>query len=124
SELAAFRQSLQENGYVEGRNLAIEYRWAEGRFGDLPAMASDLVRRNVKVVAAVGGNNSNLAAKAATSTIPIVFTSGGDPVRLGLVDSLSKPGGNLTGVSFLVTDLSAKGLGVLHEFIPRAKTVA
>jgi putative ABC transport system substrate-binding protein len=124
SELAAFRQSLQENGYEEGRNLAIEYRWAEGQFDRLPAMAADLVRRNVQVIAAVGGNNSNLAAKAATSTIPIVFTSGADPVRLGLVDSLSRPGGNVTGVNFLVVELAAKGLGVLHEFIPRARTMA
>jgi putative ABC transport system substrate-binding protein len=124
SEAAAFRRSLQENGYEEGRNLAIEYRWAEGQFDRLPTMAADLVRRKVSVIAAVGGNDSNLAAKAATTTIPIVFTSGGDPVRLGLVDSLSRPGGNVTGVNFLVTELSAKGLGVLHEFIPKAKVVA
>jgi putative ABC transport system substrate-binding protein len=123
-ELDAFRRSLQENGFEEGRNLTVEYRWAEGQFDRLPAMALDLTRQKVQVIAAVGGNNSNLAAKAATSTIPIVFTSGGDPVRLGLVDGLSRPGGNLTGVSFLVTDLSAKGLSVLHEFIPRAKTIA
>jgi putative ABC transport system substrate-binding protein len=122
-ELAAFRKSLQENGYDEGRNLAIEYRWAEGQFNRLPALAADLIQRKVQLIAAVGGNDSNLAAKAATSTIPIVFTSGGDPVRLGLVDGLSRPGGNLTGVSFLVTDLSAKGLSVLHEFIPKAKAV-
>lgn len=123
-ELAAFQQGLKDGGYEEGRNLTIEYRWANGQFDRLPAMATDLVRRKVGAIAAVGGFNSNLAAKAATNSIPIVFTTGGDPTKLGLVASLSRPGGNITGVNFLATELSAKELGLLREIIPNAKTVA
>ncbi len=123
-ELAAFRQGLKEGGYEEGLNVKIEYRWADGRFDQLPSMAADLVGQQIGVIAAVGGNNSNLAAKAATNKIPIVFSSAADPVILGLVSSMSRPEGNITGVYFPSTDLLSKGLGILHETVPTAKTVA
>jgi putative ABC transport system substrate-binding protein len=124
ANLAAFRQGLNETGYVEGQNVAIEYRWAEGRYDRLPAMAADLVGRKVDVIVGGGGPPSAFAAKNATSTIPIVFTSGGDPVATGLVASLSQPGGNLTGVSILYTDLVPKRLELLSELAPHAGTIA
>jgi putative ABC transport system substrate-binding protein len=123
-ELAAFRQGLKEGGYEEGRNLKIEYRWADGRFDQLSPMAKELIGRNVSVLAAVGGNDSNLAAKAATNKIPIVFSSAADPVRLGLIRSMSRPEGNITGVYFPSTDILPKALGILHATVPIAKTVA
>jgi putative ABC transport system substrate-binding protein len=121
--VAAFRKGLGEAGYVEGQNVAIEYRWAEGQYDRLPALAADLVRRVVAVMVTTGGEPSALAAKAATSTIPIVFTVGGDPVKLGLVESFNRPGGNSTGVSVLTTAPEAKRLGLLHELMPDAKIV-
>jgi putative ABC transport system substrate-binding protein len=123
-QLAAFHKGLNEGGFEDKRNLAVEYRWAEGRSERLPELAADLVQRNVAVIVAVGGNASNLAAKRATGTIPIVFNSGSDPIQLGMVTSLSRPGGNITGVTFFASDLVAKQVDVLHQLVPRAKTVA
>jgi putative ABC transport system substrate-binding protein len=119
--VAAFRAGLQTGGgYVEGQNVTIEYRWAEGQYGRLPELAIDLVRLGVVVLVATGGEPSALAAKAATSTIPIVFSIGGDPVKFGLVASLGRPGGNTTGVSLLTTAPEGKRLGLLKELAPGA----
>jgi putative tryptophan/tyrosine transport system substrate-binding protein len=121
--VAAFHQGLRETGYVEGQNVAIEYRWAEGRYDRLPALAADLVARKVDVIFAAS-NPAALAAKNATSTIPIVFFSGGDPVAAGLITSLARPGGNLTGVSGLTVELNPKRLELLSELVPQARVIA
>jgi putative ABC transport system substrate-binding protein len=121
--LAPFREGLADFGYVEGRNVAIQYRWAEGNYNRLPALAADLVDRQVTVIVAIP-DPAAFAAKAATAIIPIVFISGDDPVKIGLVDSLSRPGGNLTGFCGLVEAVTAKQIAVLHELVPNATSIA
>jgi putative tryptophan/tyrosine transport system substrate-binding protein len=121
--LVAFRKGLSESGYIEGQNVAIEYQWAEGQYDRLPGLATELARRQVAVIAALDGPAA-LAAKAATTTIPIVFNTGGDAVAVGLVGSLERPGGNLTGVNMIAGPLPAKQFGLLHEIIPTTRIIA
>lgn len=123
SRLNAFHQGLAESGFAEGRNIAIEYRWADGQYNRLPALAADLVARNVDVIVAPGGAPAALAAKGSTVSKPIVFEMGGDPVKLGVVDSLSRPGSNITGVSSLSVEVSRKRLEFMRELLPRAATL-
>jgi putative ABC transport system substrate-binding protein len=122
--IAEFRQGLAEAGYIEGRNVAVEYRWAEGRYDRLPALAEDLVRRRSAVIVATGSIPTALAAKAATSTIPIVFMTGGDPVKYGLVASFNRPGGNVTGVNIRAFEIASKRVQFLSELVPQATTIA
>lgn len=122
--MAAIKEGLKASGFVEGQNLSIEYRWAEGQYGRLPALAAELVSRRVGVIVLVGGGPAVPAAKAATTTIPIVFTMGDDPVKTGLVEALNRPGGNITGISLLTVSMEAKRLQLLHELVPHVVSIA
>jgi putative ABC transport system substrate-binding protein len=123
-EATFFRKGLNEAGYIEGQNVMVEYHWLEGRYERLPALMADLARRRSAVIATPGSNVASIAAKAATTTIPIVFGVGEDPVKLGLVESLARPGGNATGVNFFVTEITAKRLRLLHDLVPKAVRIA
>src|SRR5262249_179422 len=121
---AALRRGLHDAGFLEGQNIAIEYRWAEGRYDRLPALASDLIRQGPAGLVATGGEPAALAAKDATQAIPIVFLIGGDPVKQGIVASMNRPGGNVTGLTLLTTEIEGKRLGLLQELVPNARLIA
>jgi ABC-type uncharacterized transport system substrate-binding protein len=123
AQIAAFTKALVQSGFVDGQNITIEYRFADGQYDRLPRMAAELVHRNVAILVAAGGEPSLLAAKAATTTIPIVFAIGGDPVKAGLVASYNRPGGNLTGINILTDTLEGKRLGLMHQLFPNATTI-